>query len=784
MALADYFEGRTPFRLPERWIDVTRDAGGPTRRTLSELLYQLTRARATERLDAVVCNAQFLRARCEAHSVFDLLSDLDTALDVSSRAMEAVRDALRDAIPSLQEFPHLAVQDLFNRLRWLPQTGVSAIPAVAAWRHELDATIPWLSAELPLPVSGLSEGLSINLATGPIAAWVASSGKNIAVLDASGTFRERSTSTGAVVSQVQLRPGLRTAGRAGGTGIVVWQDADGEVGTEHRTAPVPAGRGRPFVTTGQFGAVYVSGGGDLVSWLPGAPCCTVLYPSLPPPCGLLRETPGDGHVLFAAGQTLQLVGIIETDRPEAPARTVTFSGPPIVDADYDAARGSYVLLTQDRRLRLVDATTGSGQADLPYEQAGRGITGAAAGCAFGAGVFASWVFAVTTDGVLFGWSPASKEVRKIREIWSKEAPSTLLALRVDQTNGRLIAVTRNQIWIGRPDSEIVDPLRHQSSVTAVLIDPSGILVSAAAQTNSVRWHAPDGANEKAAHWVPQPSALLRWTGARDVVVGTSRGTVWRQSPERESSADERFDLFSAPVAALVQGRGPDHAVAAASTGKILDLSFATEHAQLVDVGIGTRKFLCLASRRQDGAYIGISYDETMLDPLESLVAHLRPSYSTARLRSLRGTVVRIYTADAPARVIGIDPSYRQRAAISVDADWLCLAGSTLAVFQIGHERVTPVAERSLVAQHIAFIATTPPHLVVVVDDSWLEVVDLTPDLRSLARCRVPSPISSLATAGSRIACGLRDGRVVSLRFHPFLAQPGAGVDNAFLWTKD
>ena len=68
-----------------------------------------------------------------------------------------------------------------------------------------------------------------------------------------------------------------------------------------------------------------------------------------------------------------------------------------------------------------------------------------------------------------------------------------------------------------------------------------------------------------------------------------------------------------------------------------------------------------------------------------------------------------------------------------------------------------------VAGPVAFVGTDPPFLVVAIDGGWAQVLGLA-DLRPVARCRVPSDITSLGTARTNIAAGLTNGHVVLLEF--------------------
>ncbi|MDZ4247956.1 MAG: hypothetical protein U1D32_01615, partial [Patescibacteria group bacterium] len=349
-------------------------------------------------------------------------------------------------------------------------------------------------------------------------------------------------------------------------------------------------------------------------------------------------------------------------------------------------------------------------------------------------------------------------------LWSKEAPSELLILRVVASTGHVLIVTADQIWVGGLDSESPDASQQRSSVTDIVIDAAGGIVSAARQTDALLWHDPDPLGLASRQWVVKPTALLSWNRDREVVVGTSRGSVWRQPPD--VTVKESFDLFSTPVKALAPGLARDSVVAAASDGRILELSFATEHATLIDQGIGSRSLLCLAYREMERMYVAVSFDETILDPVDMMTATLRTQYRLDMLRQLRGTLVRTYPDRGHPTIVHIDPSHRRLAAVSADGAWLCLAGSTLALFRFEREHLTPAAVRNLTVEHMTFLGTSPAHLVIAVDGSWIEVLELTPELPVLARCKVPSLISSLCTVASRIACGLSDGRIVSLQFHP------------------
>ena len=110
--LAEYFYTKADPLKDASWI-------GKHRHAFSELSYHQYSANMDNVEDTFI-DLRFIEAKCNYGMLFDLIEDLDSAIKINeSLPLIQMRSALALSLQALESRPNLAVQSIYNRLKWM-----------------------------------------------------------------------------------------------------------------------------------------------------------------------------------------------------------------------------------------------------------------------------------------------------------------------------------------------------------------------------------------------------------------------------------------------------------------------------------------------------------------------------------------------------------------------------------------------------------------------------------------------------------------------------------------
>ena len=311
-------------------------------RKLSELPYQETMASRWEGLDQVIGNLDFADAKIEAGLLYNFINDCDRVLTVhSSQTVSAIRTAIKQDLLVLTQEPQMALQTLYNRLRWTPILEVETSRIEAS----LDERGFWVRAEGPLPAREVSMAFDESRTH----QYLSPNGQAIAAGSLNGEVEFRDLESG----EHRL---TRTVGASRLVGLacisdygrVAWLEQAGTIHVEATAATFRGRRGdRGIVWHPRVGIIAVRNDDTLVGWNPDSFSVTSLVEGLSAPLTALRLTDDCSALVYLAGRQTQMAGIVVL-KGEIRHIPIPIETAPIVDVDFDSATRLLLLLTLDR----------------------------------------------------------------------------------------------------------------------------------------------------------------------------------------------------------------------------------------------------------------------------------------------------------------------------------------------------------------------------------------------------------------------------------------------------
>jgi WD40 repeat protein len=289
-------------------------------------------------------------------------------------------------------------------------------------------------------------------------------------------------------------------------------------------------------------------------------------------------------------------------------------------------------------------------------------------------------------------------------------------------------------------TEMKDERAHRAPVTACTITAQGTTVSVSQYDGAVCWHVPQtGLRLRARHHLHRVTAISSIGKGDDVIVGTSQGWCWRQTPDRDAERDEIWCLFDRSVAAVV-GVG-ESIVAADIAGRAmsLDQSGSTE---LLRPETGRIRQIAL----QPGD------DSKRCWSLHALTTGGDVTYRLTRWNGGESECDVYRTTES---IVSFS--------LSADQRRICVGGRSAIVFATHTASAQELYRRDLPVRNIAWIRNDLNLVVLPSDGRWLEVWSVSTGLPTIAAVDLPGPAGCMAVRADAITVGFSSGDLLRFR---------------------
>jgi len=691
-------------------------------------------------LASILCSLEFAESKVLAGMLHGLVEDCERSQNACPAPdLKAVRSALTLGLLGITQRPKFVLQILVNNLRWWQPISAELKKSIENAQHILDDRGPWLIAEGPLPNRTNARIVFNHAAT---CQCIASDFSVIVGATESGDVEVHDLVRGDPVSRRTLNARRVVAIAVdSATHRVAWLDAGGHTRAEGSLNLLLARHGeRRLVWDHSVGVIGVSRDGDLVAWRPDTNQTELLASGVPAPVQVLRLRTAPPTLLCVAGNQQQTVWVLDLVTKRAP-NAFCLDGPRIVDADLEPHGREIFLLTLDATVRIVDHNSGRELAQLAYEKrTDLMLRGRPSRCAYSrpTGI----VFFSTDQGQVAGWDWSADSVQSLANYCSVADPRRLRLFETLPETGRLFLSTDQEGGPWGTQNLQRDATRHGGSVDSCCFTRSNQLVSLSRGAGTLRWSSVD---LRPVHQVADRDILkvAEGVGQDDVVVGDDQGRVW--SIEPNASPPNRGVgvpvAFSEPVISIFHEQG-EQVVASGRSGRVLRIPlFSGKTSSVLAQGGGYREQQLILKAGAPGQFWSL------------------------RRESLPGgaqTVFSLVEADCREIPVLTTPSYFPDACVSEDGATVCLAGSSVQLFQRTSGGVTALFHRSVAANKVAFLR----HdflAVALAGEPWLEVWRIAEGMPICAAEHLPAPVTALTAKESVVFAGLRSGDLMSLK---------------------
>ncbi|MBK9681523.1 MAG: hypothetical protein IPO69_22155 [Saprospiraceae bacterium] len=266
--LADYFEILPTWQKEPTRI-VPKSDGLPTHRKMSELAYQLIKAKHKERLEVILSDLRFIEAKCVAGMVFELLREYNQTLELFNLPSAAqMRRALTLALPGLINCPGLAMQSIYNRLFWFIdiETGIQS-KLYLAFKY-LNQRQFWIKAMAPLPGTQTRDSAAIPFQTVSSIQSISPSAKTIAIASIGGLIEIRSLPEGELLAKRSVNTSrLAAITLIDDTSNLAYMNQDGTVYSNDGTKSFDGRKGERLIAfLPLHGIIIACSDNSLVAW--------------------------------------------------------------------------------------------------------------------------------------------------------------------------------------------------------------------------------------------------------------------------------------------------------------------------------------------------------------------------------------------------------------------------------------------------------------------------------------------------------------------------------------
>jgi WD40 repeat protein len=730
--IADYFE--------KRWRE-------PYIRALEELPHQLTKASDWDGTERVLCDLQFVEAKCLAGMLFDIMQDLDRATGRKELiSLFRMHKALSLSLPSLSARPELALQTVYNRLVWFDKLPPVLTKAVKNARTHLDTHYSWISAEAPIPGSQFQGTLSIQFDMQSSIQSLSPGSNSVAIASIEGYVEIRDLKYGELIETRKFNhSGITALALREDSTTMIYLDLDGIIQSEQEHKLLEGRRGEELIAYhSSAGVIAVQKNNSLVAYNPHINESTILADDLPVSLKVLRVTPDGQNILFVAGKKPQMRGVAKWTASGWNTVTQSYTGPPIIDADIDPEGRHVMFATQDRQIQIVEIETKSVVGQLFYQQRdeviihGKPIKGR-----FGVDDTKGWIFFATEPGQIACWNWEIDKVCRLEDYRQAVTDPVFLCLfEVMLSSGNLLMTTQSGVKIISKDFYHSNIKKHDAAIGDCVVTASGKVVSVSELDQSVRWFSAHGLNQLHAQSHRVPTSIAPCEESDDVIIGTGQGLVWKQPPDCEIKAKDIFMAFAEPVVSLFSVNSRT-VIAAGKSGRVIRVNLSKDKVDVIWHSSGFQAQLKVLPAGRNGLFWSI-YREEKAD---------------------MHTIISLVHDIDKQTVILKDDKILNDIDVSRDGASLCIAAKSVRVLLKTHSGWETAYKRNTPVSHIAFLANGEMIAAVLWEKPWLEIWNVSEGLPTVATIDLPGNSSCISAKGNWIVAGFLSGDIVSMYFH-------------------
>ena len=711
----------------------------PNRRKLSELAHQQIRAGLHKEVEKTLSDCRFWEAKCGAGMSYDLVEDCERALAAdSSPVLAAVMKALAECQATLSDRPALAVQTLYNRLRWVRT--VDMRDQLDAAEAMLDSRRFWIRLDAPMPGDRGLNVISYPCLRDSACQAVSEANQTLVAADVSGELAVHRLTSGQVLEKRRLPArGISGIALSESGDAVAYIDRDGWIGSEVTPDRLAGRPGEKHLLFDGQRLVAVQSDDALVEWRCHGPA-HVLRRGLCAPIVVLKPSVSSGSGLCVAGWEKQSVGILRSSGVEFEYAEVPYAGAPILDADFDEAAGWLAAVTAAHEVRVINIRTGEDVVPpLSYEQLGLPLRGASQHCALSRDQLGTVTFA-TIDGQVACWRWRDGGVILLDETITHRVSFGIVLLRMLRS-GQILVSTEQDVTLLDKHAAVRPELVHRRSVTSIAVSASGMTASLSQGDDSFLWHVGDPIEPAARRAVERAVAVTGIPGTESVLIVDHCGRVWRDSPDRLSGAPELVAEACAERVMAICSLGGRFVACGTPTGAIVRLDVQTGATETLRRGNGYTRQLDLV--RMGGA--------------NGVCCSLHTETSASG-----GVTVSLVGAGRKEEIVLRD----HRLALALDAygDVVCACTQRdVLILRRGSRAFGVVFSKPAQAARVGFLGCSDLIAVALMNEPTLEVWRVREGLPAVATTELPSVPTCMSTTAARIVVGFENGDVLFLR---------------------
>jgi hypothetical protein len=677
--------------------------------------------------------------------------------------------------------PELCLQTLYNYLSWVSPLDPDLIEKPLLDAKERLQNFPcWIRAASPTLDRRTDKLLNIPFDFDSTVQSLAANGSALAIASPSGKVAIYDLVTGILLETKEIRPMISLAlSNNTSQHYYAWIDLQKEVQSSKEgliTIMSPMGqttlRCHPkarllYHRTG--GILTVDVDDELIAWQPineGDPI-TKLKVKLAQPFTVFRFGPQNStdqnktNVVFVAGRENVRIGIATWDSHAWIVYSkVLDNSPNIIDADCDSSGRYLALLRKDRSIEIIEIK----REDIAPEpicvfytkESAHTIAGAPARCAYHP--HKDEVIFGTTEGNIAAWNWRNKTLEKYHDYCTIMEPRLLTQLSVLPHNDEIFISFPESAQTIAPEKPVTIGKQHPAGVLDCFITATGEqVISAGKQDSRICWSTFEGLQLQATRSlgsIPKAISMIApYHDSDTVLVGDSRGWIWRQPRDRAVSDDkEVWHLFDGPV---LSGFSPEPgvAIAADKTSRIL------------------RTQLDLEDVTGEVLYHSQSWDEQIA---------LHPTGNNGQFWSLRRTglgtptyVLSLFDKAGHEQIIYqsedliniFHPQNPANITVSADTQTVCIFGKIVYILRQSKQKWIPIEQSEMYIDFATFIDNSN-HLLAIIsrNSSWLEIRDIDDYWQDIAAVWLPNEATCLSTTRNRIVVGFQSGNLLSYEF--------------------
>lgn len=716
----------------------------PTVRKVAELPYHQTYGQWWSELEAILCDIEFIEAKCIAKMVFDLLQDCDVAIKLHYMpTVVQIKRAVSLSLSGILARPHLTMQLVYNRLTWFDPLELKLGSSVKKARLYLDQQPFWISLESPLNQHSDDEIQVIEYpyVTSPIQsispkcdaiAVISPAGDKVAIFDITyGKLTEIRTIQSSSVSALCLRTDPL---------LLAYIDSQGNVIVDGTRNKINGRAGEKILAYyPDLGYLFVREDNSLTAWDPINDNQTILAKGLPYPLITLKISILGEAVLFVAGFKDQIVGIARRSECEWTAKTVPYKGPLIVDADLDHTAKFILVASIDHRLQIIDLDSEKGIAQLCYRRREDAtVRGSPQKCALVRKDEAFTAFIITRDGHVASWDWPRDSLKRYEDYRKPEEPLSDIHCAVESTTDMLVLSTQSHIKKYTKYCETHHDETLTFAVNGCVITDSPKVITISERANLIKWLHIDSLSVAFERHIFAPTAISECRGSDDAFVGNKQGYII-YAPSNPEKSDSVIPVISGSISSILD-IGDQTLIVASRLGEVGRINILEDQIEIIRQNTINKTFLKVLPAGKTGLFWSLYRDDTERSKM----------------------VVSLTRSKNNEEIVTMDEAILRDMAVSPDGNTICIAGNYVKILQKCSLGWSILYRKEVPVSHVAMINESTIVAILLLEP-WLEIWKLSPGLPMIAAMYLSDRVSSIYVRDEYIVVGYISGNLLSAR---------------------